>query len=113
MSEIVDASSQHKTLVKTEDGKLYAQTTYYDDVALEQNNKIRLSGMLEKGKLGLHDDEDIRYVISVPSSMQWQLFKTKYPETYKLITSKTESERMSGCKQLQILHPAWVVMERS
>ncbi len=112
MSEIISHDHKHKTIAKSEDGVFYVHTTFNDDAALEQNERIRRSGMLDNGKLGLHDDEDIRFVISVPSNLQWEMFKRKHLETYKLIVSRIEAERMKGCKQLQILEPAWVVMER-
>jgi len=105
--------SNSVTLEGMQNGEYYAHTTFYDDDALEKNNKIRTSGMLDKGKLGLHDDEDIRFAISVPSVLQWNMFKKKHLETYKLLTSKnSETDRMKGARQLQILEPAWVVFDR-
>ena len=96
-----------------EGGKFYARTIFYDDAALDKNNKIRNSGMLDKAKLGLHENEDMRMVISCPSTLQWSMFKTKHAETYKLLTSKnSESDRIKGAKQLEILYPAWVCYNR-
>lgn len=112
MSEIIERSNQHHVRTKSEDGKFYAQTVFYDDKSLEQNNKIRLSGMLEKSRLGLHENEDVRCVVSCPSTLQWTIFKKKFPEVYKLITSKYEHERMKGVAQLEIVHPDWVVYAR-
>ncbi len=101
------------TLEGFEDNKYYAKTTFYDDKALEQNKKIRNSGMLDDSKLGLHLDEDIRMAISIPSTLQWSIFCKKNADTYKLLTSSTsESDRMKGARQLQILHPSWVVFDR-
>ncbi len=77
------------------------------------NHKIRQSGMLDKGKLGLHDGEDLRYVLSIPSTLQWQIFKKKNPDIYSLIKSSSEAERMRGCHLLHLLEPDWVVMSRS
>lgn len=96
-----------------EDGKYHAKTTFFDDDALEHNKKIRNSGMLEKSALGLHDNADVRMAISCPSTTQWMYFKSKHYETYKLLTSQTsEEDRMKGARQLQLLHPDWVVFER-
>jgi len=95
-----------------QDGTLYAHTVFQDDKALARNADIKTSGMLANAKLGLHDDEDMRMVISCPSTLQWATFRRKHAETYKLITSSDESERMKGCHQLQILEPAWVVFAR-
>lgn len=113
MSEIIEHNSQYKTRVKTEDGKLYAHTIFNDDKSLEQNNKIRLSGMLDRAKLSLHDNEDVRAAISCPSTLQWLIFKKKHFDTYKMIMDRTsEHTRMKGIKQLEILHPDWVIYSR-
>ena len=95
-----------------EDGRYYCETVFHDDSSLDQNQRIRNSGMLEKGRLGLHDNEDIRMTISCPSTLQWSLFKSQHPETYVLLKSSDESERVRGARQLQILKPAWVVQSR-
>lgn len=104
--------SNYDTIVKVEDGKLHAKTTFYDDESLNQNDRIRNSGMLDKAKLGVHQDEDVRMAISCPSVVQWNTFKKKNSATYKLLMSCNETERMRGAKQVQILHPDWVVYER-
>jgi len=113
VSEIIEHNSQYRTRVKTEDGKLYAHTIFNDDKSLEQNNKIRLSGMLDRAKLNLHDNEDVRGAISCPSSLQWSIFKKKHLDTYKLIMSKDESDRMKGMAQIEILEPSWVIYSRT
>ena len=113
MSEVVEHNKQYKTRVKTEDGKLYAHTIFNDDQSLEQNNKIRLSGMLDRAKLNLHDNEDIRAAISCPSVFQWSIFKKKHFDTYKMLTSKEEVQRIKGIRQLEILHPDWVIYSRT
>jgi hypothetical protein len=113
MSDVICYGSNSKTIGKSEDGKFYVQTTFYDDAALHRNNDIRLSGMLNKGKLGLHDNEDIRGVISCPSVEQWNIFKKKHKPTMDLLNSKDESTRMKGFKQVEILEPNWVVYSRT
>jgi len=95
-----------------QDGTLYAHTVFHDDKSLARNADIKTSGMLDKSRLGLHDNSDIRMAISCPSTLQWATFRRKHAETYKLITSNDESERIKGCRQLQILEPAWVVFDR-
>jgi len=112
MQDVIDVGSNSVTRARSEDGLFYVHTVFNDDKALAQNRKIEGSGMLDKGKLGLHDDEDIRMVISCPSTEQWMLFKKKHPETYKLIKSTIEHERMKGARQLMLLHPAWVCYSR-
>ena len=91
---------------------LHAKTVFNDKKSLDRNEDIRLDGMLDKKKLGLHDDEDVRMVISCPDGLQWSIFKKKHFETYKKILSTDEKERMQGARELQILHPAWVVQSR-
>jgi len=95
-----------------EDGTMYFNTTYYDDASLQRNADIRKAGFLDKGKLGLHENEDIRLAISCPSVEQWNLCKKKHPETFDLLMSRNEPMRMKGARQLQLLHPDWVVMDR-
>lgn len=105
-------SNNADSLTKLEDGKLYCHTVFHDDDALDRNKAIKNSGAMEKSKFGLHDDEDIRMIISCPDTMQWAIFRKKHPDTYRLIKSRDEAERMKGARQLQILHPAWVIMDR-
>ncbi len=95
-----------------EDGEYYCETKFFDTKSLEQNAKIRNSGMLDDGALGLHDNADIRMAISCPSTLQWSIFCKKNADTYKLIKSTDEQERIKGARQLQILHPSWVVFDR-
>ena len=95
------------------DGKdMHVKTTYHDDKSLSTNEEIRRSNMLEKAKLGIHEDEDIRMVISCPSTLQWALFKKKFPDVYNSMASTDEQIRMKGSFQLQLLHPDWVVFSR-
>lgn len=112
MSDIIEHNKARKVQAKSEDGKFYVKTTFHDDAALRQNERIRSSGMLEKGRLGLHDNEDIRATISCPSVTQWNIFKKKFREVYKMLNSRDESERMSAVKRIQIIHPDWIVQER-
>jgi len=95
-----------------EDGDYWCETTFYDEKSLEQNQKIKNSGMLHKGKLGLFDNADIRMAISIPSTMQFSIFRKKHHETYKLLTSKDEAEMVKGMRQISILEPDWIVYER-
>lgn len=106
----VDRKTSQRIL--RQDKHLVVQTTFHDDANLERNKKLRNSGMIDKGKLGLHDNEDIRMVISCPDPIQWSLFKKKFPDIYKAIMSADEAERMKGCWRLKLLHPEWVIQER-
>ena len=112
LSNIIDVSGNSITRGKSEDGKFYTQTTFYDDNALAKSRKLADSGLLDKSKLGLHDDADIRMVVNVPSTEQWMLFQRTHPEVYKLLTSRLDDERMKGARKLSILQPAWVVQSR-
>ena len=112
MSELIDTQPGIVTRGKTEDGKFYTETTFFDDESLAQNRRIADSGMLDGGKLGLHDDEDIRFVLSCPSVEQWNLFKKKYPDIYKALMSRDEKARMVGARRLSLLKPAWVIYSR-
>jgi len=111
-ADVVDVVGNSVTRARSEAGKFYVEQTFYDDMSLEQNQRIRNSKMLERAKLGLHDNEDIRGVISCPSTEQWMIFKKKHTETYKLLTSKLEAERMKGLRQVSLLKPAWVIYDR-
>jgi len=112
LNNIIDVGGNSVTRGKSEDGKCYTQTTFYDDKALAQSRKLADTGLLDKAQLGLHDDADIRMMISVPSTEQWLLFQRSNPEVYKLLTSKLDAERMKGARKLSILEPAWVVQSR-
>ena len=117
MNDIVDIGPNSVSRALSEGGRFHVHTRFFDDAALAQNRRIADSGMLDKGKLGLHDDEDIRFVISCPSTRQWALFKKDNPEIYKLITTRgtdaiADADRMKGARKLSILHPAWVVYSR-
>lgn len=117
MSELIENNARQTSKAKSEDGKFYVHTIFHDDEALNQNDRIRSSGMLEKGTLGLHENEDYRAVISCPDMIQWTIFKKKHLETYRLLTKKgtsqdDEVDRRKGITQLEILHPAWVIYKR-
>lgn len=101
-----------KTEVKTEDGKTYAKTTIHDDAALERVKRLKHEAVLDKARLGIHDNADLRMVISCPSIVLWNYFKRDHPKTYSLLNSKDESERMKGAKQVQFIHPEWIIQER-
>lgn len=104
--------SNHLTNVKTEDGKLYAHTIFFDDLALENNKNIRESGSLDKAEIGLHDKADLRIAFSIPSVFQHNLWANENPEDYKLLHSKIDSERMKGARRLALMHPEWVISQR-
>jgi len=101
------------TLIRDDhvDGEYFVETKFNDDHSLEVNKKLRNEGFLAKAELGLHDNADIRYWISIPDPLQWTFFQRKYPEIVAMLRSKTDF--MRGAKQLQILHPEWVIAERS
>lgn len=116
MSVELDRERVHNHAVQrtVRDGeKIYIHTKFHDDPALERNKQLRTADMLAKAKLHLHDDEDIRMVISCPDTTQWWLFQRDYPDIYKALSqNRDEAARMQACRQLQILHPEWVVQER-
>lgn len=101
-----------QTRVLTEDGITYAHTKFHDDAALEKVKRLRDEHVLAKATLGVHDDADMRMIISCPSIVQWNYFKRDYPEVYERISSTVEDTRMKGCRELEILHPEWVVYFR-
>jgi len=68
--------------------------------------------MLDKLTLGLHDGEDARAVLSIPSNLEWSLFKGKHPDIYNDLKSPHENDRLNALKRIQILEPEWIVMER-
>jgi len=80
LTDIIDKSSNSLTrLFRNDKDTMIEQTTFYDDKALAQNQRIRDSGMLHNGVSRLHDKDgsDYRAVISCPSVDQWELFKKK------------------------------------
>jgi hypothetical protein len=117
MKNVIDVGSNSVTTAQLDGNKLYVHTKFYDDLALAKNRKIQNSGALDKAKLGLHDDEDIRLVVSCPSHEQWSLFKRKHPDVYALLTTRggsvdADQSRMKGALQLSLLEPEWVIQTR-
>ena len=111
-SEVISFDKHHTTKLVTEDNTLYVDTKFHNKDSLEINKKIRNSQMLDKMKLGLHDGEDARAVLSVPSNLEWTIFKDKNPDIYNDLKSPHEADRMSALRRIQILEPEWVLMER-
>ena len=109
---ILDVGPNQVQRTAIEDDRFYVRTTFFDDAALARNNQIRNAGMLDKGKLGLHENEDIRIAISCPSTEQWMLFKRSHPDVYTMLNAKDEPTRIKGAWQLKLLHPEWIVMDR-
>jgi len=103
---------RHNTKVITEDGVTYAKTVFNDDAALDKVRKLKHENVLDKARLGLHDNADMRMVISCPSVVLWNYFKRDHKKTYELLNSKDETERMKGAKQVQFLHPEWIIQQR-
>jgi len=111
-NEVVSHDRHHTTQLITEDNKLYVDTKFHNANSLEINKRIRNSQMLDKMKLGLHDNEDARAVLSIPSNMEWQIFKRKHPDIYNDLKAPQEVDRMNALKRIQLLEPEWVLMER-
>jgi len=105
--------ASYATETKIEDGKLYAHTVFDDDMSLANNKRIRNSNLFDKPKLAIHENEDTRYIISCPDVFQWNLWKNKYKEEYKQLTSSEESERMKGARALALMHPEWLLFSRA
>ena len=95
-ADVVHRGTNSVATAHLDDNKLYVHTEYFDDAALERNRQLRNAGILDKGKLGLHENEDIRMAFSCPSLEQWNRFKKHHPETHALLTSTVEAERMRG-----------------
>ena len=110
--KFLEAGANHITGTQVEDGKLHIKTTFYDDASLARNERIRSSKILEKAKLSLHHNEDIRAVISVPSVAQWNLFNKEHPELSGLLNSKQEYERLKAVDIISLAHPDWILMTR-
>ena len=99
-----------QTKVQTEDGITYAKTTFQDDAALERVRQLKHENVLDKARLGLHDNADLRMVISCPSEALWSYFIRDYPDIYKLLQSKDQF--LKGAKQVQFMHPEWIIQSR-
>ena len=102
----------YSTTFKKEDGKLYAHTIYNNKKALEMNKALRNSGMIDKGRLNLHDGADIRAAISFPSVLEYNNFMRDNPDIDVMLKSKDESERMKAVKKISLLEPEYVIMIR-
>jgi len=112
MKDVIDVGSNSVSKARSEDGRFYIETTFYDDAALQRNSEIRKAGFTEKMTLGLHDNADVRGSFSVPSVEQWNLYRKNNPEVYALLHSKLEHERMRGLKKIYTCHPEWFLNQR-
>jgi hypothetical protein len=112
MSEFIEKSRTKSVRVKTEDGKLYVQTVFNDDANLALAKKLRDSELLNRARLKVHDNADIRAQIMCPTGEQWILFQRQFPEVYKNLHSTNEEDRMRAVTSISILHPEWVVYAR-
>ena len=110
--EVISFDKHHTTKIVTEGDTLFVDTKFHNKHSLEVNKKIRNSQMLEKMKLGLHDGEDARAVLSIPSNLEWQLFKDKHPDIYNDLKAPQEQDRLNAIRRIQFLEPEWVLMER-
>jgi len=110
--EIISHDRHHTTKLVTEDNILHVHTNFHNQQSLEINKKIRNSQMLDKMKLGLHDNEDARAVLSIPSNLEWTIFKDAHPDIYNDLKSPQEADRMKALRRIQFLEPEWVLMER-
>lgn len=95
-----------------EDGKYYVHHRFHDDASLARNQQLRNSRHIEKARLGLHDNEDIRGWLSVPTLKQWNLFCKAHPDIYSKLKSRLEHERMTAMSFIKRMHPEWVVQSR-
>ena len=101
------------TRLITEDNTLYVHTDFNDDAALRRNKQIKDAELLSRPKLGIHDNADLRFVISIPDVNQWNIWKRKHPHEYKaLMTAKDHDYRLKAAKFLALSHPEWVIFER-
>ena len=109
----LESAENHITATEVEDGKLFIKTKFFDDDAIARNKRIRDSGILEKAKLELHHNEDIRGAISCPSVGQWNQFNKDHPEMQSLLNSSHEHERMAALRLVSLHKPNWVLMTRN
>jgi 1,4-alpha-glucan branching enzyme len=92
-----------------ESGKYTFHTKILNDHILERNKRIRLESLMTKGKSIPLLEAGVEYAFSIASE-EWGFFKRDYPDIVAGIRSKDEEERFKAARQLQILHPEWVIM---
>tara|TARA_R110000803_G_scaffold210829_1_gene284088 strand:- start:29591 stop:29932 length:342 start_codon:yes stop_codon:yes gene_type:complete len=112
MREVIYRDHSFTETVTSQDGKLYVNKIFHNKKALEQNKMIRHRQLMHKGQLGLHDKADIRMGLSIPSTIEWNMFKKAHPDIYKDLKSVHEQDRMSACQRIAMLEPEWVVQQR-
>ena len=105
--------SNHHTRLITQDDTLFVHTVFDDDAAIKRNTMLRDADLLTRAKLGIHDDADIRFILSVPSVMQWNLWKKAHPEDAKHLFGKDDVLRIRAAHRLSIEHPEWVIQSRA
>ncbi len=112
MREVIEKNKDFTQTGIVEDDKFYLETKFNDKKQLDTNENIRVSNLINKAKMGIHEGEDLRAWIRCPDTLQWSMFKAQFPETYSLLKAKTESDRMRGVQQMKILFPEWIVYDR-
>jgi len=104
--------SGHKTRLITQDDTLFVHTVFDDDEALKRNKQIKEAELLNKPKLGIHDNHDLRFILSIPDVFQWNLWKKHNQGEYRMLVGRDETLRIRAAKKLALSHPEWVIFER-
>lgn len=86
--------------------------TFHDMGVTMENARIRQAGLVSKGKrVGLHENEEIKYFFRIPSPAHYADFQRKYPDIIELIQSLDESDRMLGAQKMALIEPTWLISE--
>ncbi len=109
---IIEGSSEAVQTGIIQDDKFYIETHFNDKKQLDENQNIRISNLIDKAKLDIHEGEDLRGWIRCPDVLQWSMFKKQYPNVYGMLTANTEEMRIKGMHEMKRLFPEWIVYDR-
>jgi len=113
---LVRTPTSKTDLVRDEHGpgdrheEVHVHTTIYDDEHLERNKRIRLEGLLPKGrKIPVLDGADIQFAFSIPP-IAYQLLLKKEKELLSQINDRDASIREKAARQFAIKYPQYCIM---
>ena len=107
-TDTLERTNEFQLDVAFEGDDMVLKHTFFDKAKTDFNQRVYHENVFHNKKLAIHHDEDLRGVVSCPSSTQWVMFQTEYPKLYNDLYDKDETVRVNAVKSIQIVHPDWV-----
>ncbi len=91
-------------------GRQVFQSIFHDDAALEQNKKLRNSGLMKRGDILPIVDASVSYAFSFPSVERYAQIQQQYPDIFEALRSKDQRIREDAGRRLALLHPEFCTL---